>query len=109
MPGRGQQPPIAYPQQPYGQHPRPLWPRRHKVLTVLGALAALIIIGGIASAAGGGNARQAGNASPVAAALTHTATPSPAPTHHAAKKNTRPQETPVTAQATTPASVFQRD
>jgi hypothetical protein len=69
---------------------------------VLGGLAVLIIIGGIASAVGGGNARQAGDASPVAAAtLTHTATPSPAPTRHAAKKNTRPQETPVTAQATT--------
>jgi Protein of unknown function (DUF2510) len=103
LPRTGQEPQLGYPQQPYSQHPRPLWPRRHKVLTVLGGLAALIIIGAIASAAGGGNARQAGNASPVVAAtLTHTATPSPAPTHHAAKKNTRPQETPVTAQATTP-------
>jgi hypothetical protein len=115
LPRGGQEPQLGYPQQPYGPYPRPsswhyggpprtLWPRRHKVLTVLGALAALIIIGGIASAASGGNARQAGNASPVAAAtLTHTATPSPAPTHQVAKKNTRPQETPVTAQATTPA------
>jgi hypothetical protein len=114
LPGRAQEPQLGYPQQPYGQHPRPpfghygwpprtLWPRRHKVLTVLGGLAALIIIGGIASAASGGNARQTGNASPVAATLTHTATPSPAPTHHATKKKTRPHETPVTAQATTPA------
>ena len=110
---RGQEPQLGYPQQPYGQHPRQpsghygrpprkLWPQRHKVLTVLGGLAALIIIGGIASAASGGNTRQAGNASPVAATtLTHTVTPSPAPTHHATKKKTRPQETPVTAQATT--------
>jgi hypothetical protein len=81
-----------------------LWPQRHKVLTVLGGLAALIIIAGIASAADGGNARQTGNTSPVAAAtLTHTATPSSAPTHHATKKRTRPHENPVTAQAATPA------
>jgi hypothetical protein len=114
LPRTGQEPQPGYPQQPYGQHPYPrsghygrparaLWPRRHKVLTVLGALAALIIIGGIASAIGVGKARQAGKASPVAATLTHTAALSPAPTHHAAKKNTRPQETPVTAQATAPA------
>jgi len=116
LPRRGQEPELGYPQQPHGQHPRPpsgyygrparkLWPQRHKVLTVLGGLAALIIIlGGIASATGGGKARQTGNASPVAAAtLSHTATPSPAPTHHATKKKTRPHEAPVTAQATTPA------
>ena len=78
-----------------------LWPRRHKVLTVLGGLAALIIIRGIASATGSGNARQTGDASPAAGTPTHTATPSPAPTHHATKKRTRPQETPVIAQATT--------
>jgi hypothetical protein len=116
LPRTGQEPQSGYPQQPYGplprppsghygRPPRPLWPRRHKVLTVLGGLAALIIIGGIASAAGSGNTRQAGNATPLAAAtLTHTATPSPAPTHHTTKKNARPQETPVTVQATTPAS-----
>jgi Protein of unknown function (DUF2510) len=112
LPGRGQEPQLAYPQQPYdqlprqasvtpdpqygtpagqppylghpqysgtpyGQHPPPQaqsygqqpgppsghhgrpprksWPRRHKVLTVLGGLVALIIIGSIATAAGGGN------------------------------------------------------
>jgi len=115
LPRRGQEPQFGYPQRPYGQdsHPasgqyrrpsRKLWPQRHKVLTVLGGLATLIIIGGIASAADGGNARQAGGASPVAAAtLTHTATPSPAPTHQATKKKTRPQQPPVTAQATTQA------
>ena len=97
--GMGRTPASGY----YERPPRMLWPRRHKVLTALGGLAALIIIGGIASATGGGNARQTGNASPVAATLTHTAIPSPTPTHHATKKKTRPQETPVTAQATTPA------
>ena len=51
----------SYGQQPgppfghHGRSPRKSWPRRHKVLTVLGGLVALIIIGSIATAAGGGN------------------------------------------------------
>jgi Protein of unknown function (DUF2510) len=42
---------------PSGHHgpPRKSWPPRHKVLTALGGLIALIIIGSIATAAGGGN------------------------------------------------------
>ncbi len=115
LPRKGQEPHLGYPQQPSGQHPHPPSGhygqpprksrlRRHKVLTALGSLAALIVIlGVIGSATGGGKARQTGNASPVAATLSHTATASPASTHHATKKKTRPQETPVTAQATTPA------
>lgn len=72
---------------------------------MLGGLATLILIAGIAGATGGGTSRQTGDASPVAAAtLTHTATPSPAPTHHTTeKKTTRPQKTRVASQATTPA------
>jgi hypothetical protein len=79
---------------------RKSWPRRRQVLTVLGSLAALIIvIGGIASTSG--NARQAGNASAIAAP-TGMATPSRAPTHHATSTKTRPRKVPVTVQATTP-------
>lgn len=56
--------------------PRKSWPRRHKVLTVLAGLAALIVIGGIASAAGGRN-----QASPsVPAAPGTSAAPSAMPT-----------------------------
>jgi hypothetical protein len=111
--GQPQYPPQSYGRdryqqaQPYGQQPWPppgnhggpartSWPRRHKVLTVLGGLVALIII--IAGATGGRNVKQAGNASTVA---TTTATPSPTLTHHATKKKTKPKKAPVTAQATT--------
>lgn len=50
----------SYSQQPgppsgqHGRAPRTSWPQRHKVLTVLGGLVALIIIGSIASVADGG-------------------------------------------------------
>jgi hypothetical protein len=97
MPGRGQQPPIAYPQQP--------WPRRHKVLTVLGCVAVLIIvIGGMASL--GDKAKQADNASTVATTTpARTATPSRTPTHHAVSAKAMPEKAPVTAQAAAPAPV----
>jgi Protein of unknown function (DUF2510) len=49
----------------YGRPPRNSWPRRHKALTVLGGLVALIIIGSIATAAGGSN--QASPSTPAAA------------------------------------------
>ena len=77
LPGRGQKPPIMHPQQPgppSGHHERPprkSWPQRHKVLTVLGGLVALGIIGSIASAAGGGN--HAAPSTPAAAASSPTA------------------------------------
>jgi hypothetical protein len=87
----------------WGQQTRPArksWPRRRQVLTVLGSLAALIIvIGGIASTSG--NAKQADNASAIAAP-TGMATPSRAPTHHATSTKTRPKKVPITVQATTP-------
>jgi hypothetical protein len=74
QPGYGQ-PPFP-PQQP-GYQPGPpprrrSWPARHKVLTGLIAFASLVIIGGIANAAGGNKANTAANApataSPAAAA-----------------------------------------
>jgi hypothetical protein len=106
----GQSPYLGHPQYPgtpYGQHPSPQtqsygqqpgppsghhgrpprksWPRRHKVLTVLGGLVALIIIGSIAAAAGGGgnqaspSAPAAAESSPTAAASTSaSATPAAA-------------------------------
>ena len=119
LPGRGQEPQIVNPQQPYGQHPRQpsfmpnpqygtpsgqppyqghsqypgarrpqpgppsghhgrpprkSWPRRHKALTVLGGLVALIIIASIATAAGGGN--HASPSTPAAA----KSSPTPAAT-----------------------------
>lgn len=87
----------------WGQQTRPVrksWPRRSQVLTVLGSLAALIIvIGGIASTSG--NAKRADNASAIAAP-TGMATPSRAPTHHATSTKTRPKKVPITVQATTP-------
>jgi hypothetical protein len=97
---------------PYGQQPWPpaegrprqeSWPRRHKVLTVLGGVAALIIvIAGVASASG--NAKQADNASTVATTTpTRTATPSRAPTHHAVSAKAVPVKPPVTVQAAAPA------
>ena len=93
------------PEPPSGHRGRPArksWPQRHKVVTVLGSLTALIIvIGGIASASG--KAKQADNASAVATTTpTRTATPSRTPTHHATSTETVPT---VTAQATTPAPV----
>ena len=107
LPGNEQEPQLPYQlQQSYGQ-PRPArnsWPRRHKVLTMLGSLAALIIvIGGIASTSG--SAKQADNSSAIAIATpTGTATASRAPTHHGTSTETRPKKAPVTAQATTPAA-----
>jgi hypothetical protein len=112
-----QYPPPSYDRDPYRQaqlygqqpwppprhHGRPAWtswPRRHKVLTVLGGLVALIII---ASTTSGGNAKQAGDASTVATTPTHTATASQMPTHQATKKKAKPRKTPVTVQATVPA------
>ena len=94
------------PEPPSGHRGRPArksWPQRHKVLTVLGSLTALIIvIGGIASASG--RAKQADNASAVATTTpTRTATPSRTPTHHATSTKTVPAKAPVTAQAATPA------
>jgi hypothetical protein len=87
----------------WGQQTRPArksWPRRSQVLTVLGSLAALIIvIGGIASTSG--NAKRADNASAIAAPA-GMATPSRAPTHHATSTKTRPKKVPITVQATTP-------
>jgi hypothetical protein len=97
----GQQP--WPPPEPHGRPARTSWLRRHKILTVLSGLAALIMIGGIASAAGAGNAKQAGDASTVATTPTHTATPGQMPTHHATKKKAKPRKTPVTVQATVPA------
>jgi uncharacterized iron-regulated membrane protein len=95
MPESGQQPPIAYSQRP--------WAVRHKVLTVLGSLAVLIIvIGGMASL--GAKAKQGDNASAVATTTpTRTATPSRTPTHHAVSAKAVPTEAPVTAQAAAPA------
>jgi Protein of unknown function (DUF2510) len=92
---------------PYGQHSghpdrsaRKSWLRRDKLVTVIGSLAALIIvIGGIASTSG--NAKQADNASAVALATpTSAPTPSRAPTHHAKSTKPAPKKTPVTVQAT---------
>ncbi len=87
---------------PPGRPARKSWPQRHKVLTVLGSLTALLIIAGIASASG--NAKQADNASAVATTTpTRTATPSRTPTRHATSTGTVLTKAPVTAQATTPA------
>ncbi len=90
---------------PSGDRGRPArrsWPQRHKVLTVLGSLTALIIvIGGIASISG--KAKEADNASAVTITTpTRTTTPSPPSTHHATSTETVPT---VTAQATTLAPV----
>jgi hypothetical protein len=80
-PGQPQYPGTPYGQhaspqaQSYGQQPGPpsghqgrpartSWLRRHKVLTVLGGLAALIIIGGIASATGGTKIKPTATSSP---------------------------------------------
>ena len=100
MPEGGEQRPIAYPRQPYGRRP---WPRRHMVLTVLGSLAALIIIvGGMASL--GAKAKQADSASTVATtAPTRTVTPSRTPTHHAVSAKPVPAKAPVTTQSAAPA------
>ncbi len=98
------QPSGQQPGPPPGKPARKSWPRRHKVLSVLGCLAALIMIGGIASASG--KAKQADNASAVATTTpTRTATSSRAPTHHATSTETVPTKAPVTAQANTPAPV----
>jgi hypothetical protein len=43
------------PSRHHGRPPRKSWPQRHKVLTALGGLGALIIIGSIAAAAVGGS------------------------------------------------------
>ncbi len=98
MPGRWQGPPIA--QQPSGRQP---WPRRYKVMTVLGSLAVLIIvIAGMASL--GAKARQADNASAVATTTpTRTATPSRTPARHATSAKAVPTSAPLTAQAAAPA------
>jgi hypothetical protein len=90
---------------PSGDRGRPArrsWPQRHKALTVLGSLTALIIvIGGIASISG--KAKEADNASAVTITTpTRTAAPSPPSTHHATSTETVPT---VTAQATTLAPV----
>jgi hypothetical protein len=85
----GQQ--FRSPSGPQGRPPRTSWPRRHKVLTVLGSLVALlIVIGAIGSATG--KPRQAGNVSAAATSSTPTptATPSRAPTHHATSTGTVP-------------------
>ena len=97
------QPSGQQPGPPPGRPARKSWPQRHKVLSVLGCLAALIIvIGGIASASG--KAKQADNASAVATTTpTHTATPSRTPTHHATSAGTVPTKAPVTVQANAPA------
>ena len=57
-PGYAPQPqyPPGYP--PPGHRQRKSWPGRHKFLTVLGGLVALIIIGSIAAATGGGSSTQ---------------------------------------------------
>ena len=107
LPGNEQEPQLPYQLQQSDGQPRPArnsWPRRHKVLTMLGSLAALIIvIGGIASTSG--SAKQADNSSAIAIATpTGTATASRAPTHHGTSTETRPKKAPVTAQATTPAA-----
>jgi uncharacterized iron-regulated membrane protein len=61
---------------------RKSWPRRHKVMTTIGALSALIVIGIVAGAVAGspgstGNIASA--ASPAAAAPVATTAPAPAP------------------------------
>ena len=97
------QPSGQQPGPPPGKPARKSWPQRHKVLSVLGCLAALIIvIAGIANA--NGKAKQADNASAVATTTpTHTATSSRAPTHHATSVGTVPTKAPVTVQANAPA------
>jgi hypothetical protein len=58
------------------------WPRRHKVMTTLGALGALIVIGIVAAAVAGSPANTgntASTASPAAAAPVATTAPAPAP------------------------------
>ena len=72
-----------------GRPPRKSWPRRHKVLTVLGGLVALIIIVSIATAAGGGN--QASPSAPAAAESSPTAaaSTSASATRAAARARTR--------------------
>jgi hypothetical protein len=106
LPANEQEPPLSYQPQQSDNQPWPVrksWLRRNKVPTVLGSLAALVIVvGGIASTSG--NAKQAGNATAIAMATpTGTATPSRAPTHHATSKVTGPKKAPVIVQATTPA------
>lgn len=64
-----------------GRPPRKSWPRRHKVLTALGALVALIIIGGIASAAGGRT--QASSSAPAAAGTSAAPSATSSPTRKA--------------------------
>lgn len=94
--------------QSYGQQPGPpsghrgrparkSWPRRHKVLTVLGSLALILVIVGIAS----GKTKQAGNASAVATTMPIRTT-IPTPTHHATTPRVVPAKAPVATQAATP-------
>ena len=94
--------------QSYGQQPGPpsghrgrparkSWPRRHKVLTVLGSLALILVIVGIAS----GKTKQAGNASAVATTMPIRTT-IPTPTHHATTPRVVPGKAPVATQAATP-------
>ena len=98
------------PEPPAGHRGRPArksWPQRHKVLTVLGSLTALIIvIAGVASASG--KAKQADNASAVATTTpTRTATPSQAPTRHATSTgtvSTRATTAPAAPATTAPAA-----
>ena len=104
-PGRPPYRDHRQPELPSGHRGRPArksWPQRHKVLTVLGSLTALIIvIGGIASASG--KAKQADNSSAVATTTpTRTATSSRTPTRHAASAGTVPTKAPVTVQANAP-------
>jgi Protein of unknown function (DUF2510) len=86
LPGRGHSPQAqSYGQLPgspsghYGRPPRNSWPRRHKALTVLGGLVALIIIASIAAAAGHQTSPSA-STSGVAAAASSAAASSPTTT-----------------------------
>jgi hypothetical protein len=65
--GQQHEPPSGH----HGRPPHKSWPRRHKVLTVLGGLVTLIIIGSIAAAAGGGS--QASPSAPAAASTSPVA------------------------------------
>lgn len=74
------------------QHSRSSWPRRHKMLTAIGAIVALIVVGSIGRAVGGGHGsggthgnKTSGTEQPVVAGST-----SPAPTASATAASRSP-------------------
>ena len=89
--GWGQEPPVTYPRQPYGQQAVPpsgsqSWLRRHKVLAVLGGILGLWVLAGIATAALSGGGHPAAPAATQLATTKATARPK---VSHAPKARTR--------------------